>query len=127
MKYNKLIKICEEYNLRESDVIDCVKKYIKIGTRTQFLLDRFDLYAKERIKQKQKDFHLVWGSKIEAARQVVKSDTYEIIYKKYAINNKSNCVFLLNKLIADNRQDERLLQSFKNNGEKEIIWTVITT
>ena len=126
MKYNKLIKICEEYNLRESDVIDCVKKYIKIGTRTQFLLDRFDLYAKERIKQKQKDFHLVWGSKIEAARQVVKSDTYEIIYKKYAINNKSNCVFLLNKLIADNRQDERLLQSFKNNGEKEIIWTVIT-
>jgi len=121
MKYNKLIKICEEYNLRESDVIDCVKKYIKIGTRTQFLLDRFDLYAKERIKQKQKDFHLVWGSKIEAARQVVKSDTYEIIYKKYAINNKSNCVFLLNKLIADNRQDERLLQSFKNNGEKEII------
>ena len=127
MKYNKLIKICEEHNLRESDVIDCVKKYIKIGTRTQFLLDRFDLYAKERIKQKQKDFHLVWGSKIEAARQVVKSDTYEIIYKKYAINNKSNCVFLLNKLIADNRQDERLLQSFKNNGEKEIIWTVITT
>ena len=121
MKYNKLIKICEEHNLRESDVIDCVKKYIKIGARTQFLLDRFDLYAKERIKQKQKDFHLVWGSKIEAARQVVKSDTYEIIYKKYAINNKSNCVFLLNKLIADNRQDERLLQSFKNNGEKEII------
>ena len=121
MKYNKLIEFCEEHNLRESDVIDCVKKYIKVGTRTQFLLDRFDLYAKERIKQKQTDFHHVWGSKIEAARQVVKSNTYEIIYKKYAINNKSNCVFLLNKLIADNRQDERLLQAFKNNGEREII------
>ncbi len=121
MKYNKLIEFCEEHSLRESDLISCVKKYIKTAKRTQFLLDRFDLYAKERIKQKQKNFHHVWGSKSEAARQVVKSDTYEIIYKKYAVNNKSNCVFLLHKLTADNRQYERLLQAFKNNGEREII------
>ena len=121
LKWNNLIKFCEENNLYESDVIGFVKKYIKIGKRTQFLLDRFDLYAKERIKQKQKNIHLVWGSKIEAVRQVVKSDAYKIIYKKYLINNKSDCVFLLNKIIADNRQDKRLLQAFKNNGESDII------
>ena len=121
MKWNNLINICEENNLHESDVINCVKKYIKIGKRTQFLLDRFDLYAKERIKQKQENIHLVWGSKAEAVRQVVKSDDYKIIYKKYLINNKSDCVLLLNKLIADNRQDKRLLQAFKNNGERDII------
>ena len=121
LKWNNLIKFCEENNLCESDVIDFVKKCIKIGKRTQFLLDRFDLYAKERIKQKQKNIHLVWGSKTEAVRQVVKSDAYKIIYKKYLINNKSDCVFLLNKLIADNRQDKRLLQAFKNNGESDII------
>ena len=121
MRWNNLIKFCEENNLHESDVINCVKKYIKIGKRTQFLLDRFDLYAKERIKQKQENIHLVWGSKAEAVRQVVKSDAYKIIYKKYLINNKSDCVFLLNKLIADNRQDKRLLQAFKNNGERDII------
>lgn len=121
LKWNNLIKFCEENNLYESDVIGLVKKYIKIGKRTQFLLDRFDLYAKERIKQKQENIHLVWGSKIEAVRQVVKSDAYKIIYKKYLINNKSDCVYLLSKLIADNRQDKRLLQAFKNNGESDII------
>jgi len=123
MKWNKLIKLCEEHDLKEPEVISFVKKYLKAGKgiRTRFLLDRFDLYAKERIKQKQKNFHHVWGSKIEAVRQVVKSDNYVTIYKKYEIDNKRNCVFLLNKLIADNRQDSRLLQAFKNNGEEELI------
>ena len=123
MKWNKLIKLCEEHDLKEPEVISFVKKYLKAGKgiRTRFLLDRFDLYAKERIKQKQKNFHHVFGSKIEAVRQVVKSDNYVTIYKKYEIDNKRNCVFLLNKLIADNRQDSRLLQAFKNNGEEELI------
>ena len=121
MKWNRLIKLCEEHSLKESDVISFVKKYLKTGTRTQFLLDRFDLYAKERIKQKQKNFHHVFGSKIEAVRQVVKSNNYAIIHKKYEINNKRNCVFLLNNLITEKRQNKKLLQVFKNNGEKEII------
>ena len=52
MKYNRLIKICEEHNLYESDVIDCIKKFIRQGSKSKWLSDRFDLYVKERIKQK---------------------------------------------------------------------------
>ena len=121
MKYNKLIKLCEENNLNESDVIDCVKKFIKQGSRSKWLFDRFDLYAKERIKQKKNKYHHIWGSKIEAVRQVVKSDKYITSHTKYAVNNKHDCVSVLSRLVLEKHSKERLIQVFKNNGEKEII------
>ena len=118
MKYNKLIKICEEHNLYESDVIDCVKKFIRKGSRPKWLSERFDLYAKERIRQFKLD---CLGSKIDAVRRVVVSKEYKKLHKMYDINTKRDCVHILNKLIADQQSKERLLQAFKNNGEKEMI------
>ena len=118
MKYNKLIEICEEHNLNESDVIDCVKKFIKKGSRPKWLADRFDLYAKERIRQFKLD---CLGSKIDAVRRVVISKDYKQLHKIYNINTKRGCVHTLNKLIAETYSRERLIQAFKNNGEKEMI------
>ena len=118
MKYNKLIEICEKHNLYESDVIDCVKKFIKKGSRPKWLADRFDLYAKERIRQ----FKLnCLCSKIDTVRKVVMSKEYKQLHKKYNINTKRGCVHTLNKLIAETYSRERLIQAFKNNGEKEMI------
>ena len=118
MKYNKLIKLCEENNLNESDVIDCVKKFIKQGSRSKWLLERFDLYAKERIRQSKLD---CLGSKINAVRKVVTSEKYKHLHKKYEINTKLSCVATLAKLIVEVHSKKRLLQAFKNNGEKEMI------
>jgi hypothetical protein len=112
MKYNKLIKICEEHNLYESDVIDCVNKFIRKGSKSKWLSDRFDLYVKERIKQKKDNYNHVWGSKIKAVKKVVVSNEYKQL---------NNCVYTLSKLIAEKHSKERLIQAFKNNGEKEMI------
>ena len=121
MKYNKLIEICEEHNLNESDIINCVNKFIRKGSKSKWLSDRFDLYVKERIKQKKDNYSHVWGSKIKAVKKVVVSNEYKQLYKKYEINNKNNCVYTLSKLIAEKHSKERLIQAFKNNGEKEMI------
>jgi|TARA_R110000824_G_scaffold250823_1_gene439593 hypothetical protein len=118
MKYNKLIEFCEEHNLRESDAINCVKKFIRKGSRPKWLADRFNLYAKERVRQLKLD---CLCSKIDTVRKVVASDEYKQLHKKYNINTKSGCINTLNKLIAEQYSRERLLQAFKNNGEKEII------
>ena len=118
MKYNKLIEICEEHNLYESDVIDCVKKFVRKGSRPKWLSERFDLYAKERIRQFKLD---CLGSKIDAVRRVVVSKEYKKLHKMYEINTKLDCVTTLNKLIAEPYSRERLIQAFKNNGEKEMI------
>ena len=118
IKYNKLIKICKKHNLNELDIIDCVEKLIRKGTRPKWLVDRFDLYAKERIRQSKLN---CLCSKIDAVRKVVMSKKYKQLHKKYNINTKRDCVHILNKLIADQQSKERLLQAFKNNGEKEMI------
>jgi len=118
MKYNKLIKVCEENNLNELDVINCLKKFIKQGSRPKWVLDRLDLYAKERIKQAKLNFVC---SKIYTVRKVVASDEYKQLHKKYAIDNKNDCVYILSRLVTEKLSRERLLQAFKNNGEKEMI------
>ena len=121
IKYSNLINLCEENNLHESDVINCVKKFIKQGSRSKWLSDIFDLYVKERIKQKKNNYSHIWGSKIKAVKKVVISNEYKQLYKKYGVNNKNNCVYTLSKLIAEKHSKERLIQAFKNNGEKEMI------
>jgi len=118
MKYNKLIKVCEENNLNELDVINCLKKFIKQGSRPKWVLDRLNLYAKERIKQAKLNFVC---SKIYTIRRLVASNEYKELYKKYLIKNKLSCVHTFYKLITEKLSRERLLQAFKNNGEREII------
>jgi len=118
LKWNNLINICEENNLHESDVINCVKKFLTKGTRVKWVSDRFDLFAKERIKEYKLN---CLGSKIDTVKRVVNSKQYKELYKKYHINNKNDCVHTLNKLIAEKHSRERLLQAFKNNGGDKII------
>jgi len=118
LKWNNLINICEENNLNESDVINCVNKFLTKGTRVKWVSDRFDLFAKERIKEYKLN---CLGSKIDTVRKVVNSKQYKELYKKYHINNKNDCVKTLNKLIAEKNSRERLLQAFKNNGGDKII------
>jgi hypothetical protein len=118
MKWNNLIKICEEHNLHESDVINCVNSFLTKGTRKKWISDRFDLFAKERIREyKLKCLR----SKINTVRKVVNSKEYKELHKKYNINTKNDCVYNLSKLIAEKPSKERLLQAFKNNGEDKII------
>ena len=121
LKWNNLIKVCEENNLHESDVIGLIKKRTRIGTKKQFLLDRFNLYAKERIKQKQKNIHHVYGSKRKAVQKVVDSKKYKNLHKKYCVETKNSCFHILAQLISEPRQNKQLLQCFKNNGERNII------
>ena len=121
MKWNNLIKVCEENNLHESDVIGLIKKRTRVGTKKQFLLDRFNLYAKERIKQKQKNIHHVYGSKRKAVQKVVDSKKYKNLHKKYCVETKNSCFHILAQLISEPRQKKQLLQFFKNNGERNII------
>ena len=118
MKWNKLIKICKENNLHESDVINCLKKFLKKGSRIKWLSDRFNLYAKERIRERKLN---CLGSKINTVRRVVNSKQYKELHKKYFVNNKNDGVYILNKLIAEKQSKKRLLQAFKNNGVDEII------
>ena len=77
--------------------------------------------GKQKIKQKKDNYSHVWGSKIKAVKKVVVSNEYKQLYKKYGVNNKNNCVYTLSKLIAEKHSKERLIQAFKNNGEKEMI------
>ena len=48
-------------------------------------------------------------------------DRYKRLHKKYEINTKLSCAVTLNKLISEPYSRERLIQAFKNNGEKEMI------
>ncbi len=121
LKWNNLIKVCEENNLHESDVIGLIKKCTRVGTKKQFLLDRFNLYAKERIKQKQKNIHHIYGSKRKAVQKVVDSKKYKNLHKKYCVETKNSCFHILAQLISEPRQKKQLLQVFKNNGERNII------
>jgi hypothetical protein len=121
LKWNNLIKFCEENNLCESDVIGFIKKSTRKGAKKQFLLDRFDLYAKERIKQKQKNIHHVHGSKRKAVQKIVNSKKYRNLHKKYYVKTKNSCFHILAQLISEPRQNKKLLQVFKNNGERDII------
>ena len=118
MKWNNLIKICEENNLHESDVINCVNSFLTKGTRKKWISDRFDLFAKERIREYKLN---CLCSKIDTVRKVVNSEEYKKLHKKYNINTKNDCVSVLNKLISEKYSRERLLQAFKNNGESDII------
>jgi len=92
------------------------------GCKKQWLLERFDLYAKERIKQKSNKYKSLWGSKrIDAVRKVVDSEKYQDLHKKYYVKTKRSGVKILAQLISEPRQKEKLLRAFNDNGEMDII------
>ena len=123
MKWNKIYKYCEDNNIEPEEAIKIVHKYVnKDGYRARWLEERFDLYAKERIKQKKLGYSHLFGSKIEAVRNVVNSKEFKEKVKKIP-PFKHDHVHILSRIIADNRG--RIIftmkQAFKNNGVDEII------
>ena len=129
LKWNKLKRLCLKHELTEEQVIVYLKRCLKVGVKKpegckkQWLLERFDLYAKERIKQKKSNkYKSLWGSKrIDAVRKVVASEKYQDLHKIYYVNTKHSGVKILAQLISEPRQKEKLLRAFNDNGEMDII------
>ena len=128
LKWNKLKRLCLKHELTEEQVIVYLKRCLKVGVKKpegckkQWLLERFDLYAKERIKQKSNKYKSLWGSKrIDAVRKVVASEKYQDLHKKYYVKTKRSGVKILAQLISEPRQKEKLLRAFNDNGEMDII------
>jgi hypothetical protein len=126
-EWNELENLCLKHNLTEENVIVYLKRYLKFGfkkpkgSKKQWLLDRFDLYAKERIKQKQENLHCIHGSKREAVKKVVASEKYQDLHKMYCVETKNSCFKILAQLISEPRQNKKLLKVFNDNGEMDII------
>ena len=123
----ELKKFCLKHDLTEERAIVYLERCLKVGIKKpdgckkQWLLKRFDLYAKERIKQKEKNIHHFYGSKRKAVQKIVDSKEYQNLHKKYCVETKNSCFHILAQLISEPRQNKKLLQAFKNNGERGII------
>ena len=118
-KWKKVINYCKKHNIEPNQVLtEVVNELYPRGYRSQWLRFRFDLYAKERIKQ-MKGKKIV--SKAETVRRVIASRSFieekEKIGKKY----KDSDFIILNKLISEKLQQLRLFNAFVENGEKDII------
>ena len=123
MKWNKLYKYCEDNNIKSKEALEIVHKYVnKNGYRARWLEERFDMYAKERIKQKKSGYSHLFGSKIEAVRKVVSSQEFKEKVKKLP-PVKNDHVFIINKIISENRGRVifTMKKAFKNNGVDEVI------
>ena len=127
LKWNKLKRLCLKHELTEEQVIVYLKRCLEVGVKKpngckkQWLLERFDLYAKERIKQKSNKYKSLWGSKREAVKKVVASKRYQNLHKAYYVENKNSGFKILAQLISEPRQKEKLLRAFNDNGEMDII------
>jgi hypothetical protein len=126
-EWNELERLCLKNNLTEEQVIVYLKRCLKFGvkkpdgSKKQWLLDRFDLYVKERIKQKQENLHYIHGSKKEAVRKVVASKKYQDLHEMYCVETKNSGFKILAQLISEPRQNKKLLRAFNDNGEMDII------
>ena len=124
LKWNDVITYCDNNKIEIKKIMSLVSNYVnKCGWRTKFLKFRFDLYAKKRIEQKKLGYSHIRGSKVDAVRSVVNSKEFQEEIKKIGRIFKQDHVFILNKLISDNRERVRyeLKIAFKNNGSDEII------
>ena len=118
-KWKKVISYCKKHNIEPDQLLtEVVNQLYPLGYRSQWVKFRFDLYAKERIKQ---IYEKKIVSKAETIRQVINSKLYieekEKIGKKY----KGSDFKILNKLIAEKPQQLRLFNAFVENGERDII------
>ena len=118
-KWKKVIDYCKKNNIEPDQLLkEVAKELYPKGYRSDWLRFRFDLYAKERIKQ---IYEKKIVSKAETVRQVINSKLYieekEKIGKKY----KGSDFKILNKLIAEKPQQLRLFNAFVENGERDII------
>ena len=123
-KWKKVINYCEENNVTPNELLQmCSNELYRKGEMSRFTNFRFELYAKKRIEQKNKNLHKQYGSKMKAIREVINSEEFKNefnkIEKKRFFNAPQNVNF--HKLVCDKRQSLRLAAAFGRNGEKTII------
>ena len=123
-KWKKVINYCEKNNVTPNELLQmCSNELYRKGEMSEFTNFRFELYAKKRIEQKNKNLHKEWGSKKKAIKEVMDSkefkNKFNQIKKGRFFKEPQNVSFY--KLVCDNRQYLRLAAAFGRNGENDII------
>jgi len=122
-KWNEIINYCENNKIKPNLVKKILGKYInRKGYRRKWLEFRFDLYAKERIKQLNEG---VMSTKLDTVRRMVKTNKFENEFKKIPFPYKEDPVMTFYKLLCEKRYGEEmghhLLNAFRNNGKDKVI------
>jgi len=123
-KWKKVINYCEENNVTPNELLQmCSNELYRKGEMSRFTNFRFELYAKKRIEQKNKNLHKQYGSKIKAVKEVIDSEEFKNEFNKIKKGRFFNAPQSENflKLVCDKRQYLRLAAAFGRNGEKTII------
>jgi len=123
-KWKKVIDYCKNNNVTPNELLQmCSDELYRKGEMSKFTNFRFELYAKKRIEQKNKNLHTQHGSKIQAIREIIDSEEFKKEFDKIKIKRSFNSPQSLNflKLVCDKRQSLRLAAAFGRNGESSII------
>ena len=123
-KWKEVINYCEKNNVTPNELLQiCSSELYRKGEMSEFTNFRFELYAKKRIEQKNKNLHKQRGSKIKAVKEVIDSEEFKNEFNKIKKGRFFNAPQSENflKLVCDKRQSLRLAAAFGRNGEKTII------
>ena len=123
-EWKTVINYCKKNNVKPDELLQmCSNELYRKGEMSEFTNFRFELYAKKRIEQKNKNLHKKFGSKMKAIKEVIDSeefkDKFNKIKKERFFNAPQNVIF--HKLVCDKRQSLRLAAAFGRNGEDKII------
>ena len=118
-KWKKVIDYCKKNNIEPDQLLtEVAKELYPKGYRSDWLKFRFDLYAKERIKQA---YDKKFVSKAETVRRVISSKPFMKEKEKIGKEYKWDDFKILTRLIAEKSSQLRLLNAFVENGEKNIL------
>ena len=123
-KWKEVINYCEKNNVTPNELLQiCSSELYRKGEMSEFTNFRFELYAKKRIEQKNKNLHKQRGSKIKAVKEVIDSEEFKNEFNKIKKGRFFNAPQSENflKLVCYKRQSLRLAAAFGRNGEKTII------
>jgi ribosome assembly protein YihI (activator of Der GTPase) len=122
----KLEQYMKEHNIKETQAIVILQKKIEGWInckRTRSKNERFELYAKERVRQKKNKFSGHHGSKAAAVRNIINDPKF--VEAEKLLSHYKDCRLAsfkrMNQLVTDPRQQPDLLKAFRSIGEKEII------
>ena len=117
----------KEHNIKETQALVILQRKTEGWLdckRTRSKRIKFELYAKERVRQKKNKFSGHHGSsKAAAVRNIVNDPKFieaEKLLGSYK-KCKSSAFKRMNQLITEQRQQPELLRIFKLIGEQEII------
>jgi len=122
----KLEKYMKEHNIKETEAIVILQRKTEGWLdckRTRSKRIKFELYAKERVRQKKNKFTGHHASKAAAVRNIVNDPKFieaeKLLYSYKKC--KGSSFKRMNQLISEPRQIPELLRIFKSIGEREII------